>query len=311
MIPRPSRDDCRTNTDGSAALRSGVPPVPCALLPYGSRWLGTGVWLAALLLIAALVFMLAYPVVQSLPFFAAVPVDNWTSTDWRPDNGSFGFGTAIAGSLFLVLATLPLSLLLGWMISVQLVDNRRGWINPVAVALLEVWVALPSVIIGVWAMIQLVPLVREIAGSGYSLLTAALGLTIFVTPICTLLFYRSYTSHLQHYQGLESSFAMSVLSRSELFIKSQPTAVIGTTNYIFCRIFGETMVVLMLSGNSLQIPGDPFEGMRTMTATIALEMAYATGMHQTALFALATVAIVVILAVLLGQYRRLTNASLD
>ena len=113
---------------------------------------------------------------------------------------------------------------------------------------------------------------------------------------------------MDQFQGLENSFEMSVLSRSELFIKSQPTAVIGTINYIFCRIFGETMVVLMLSGNSVQIPGNLLEGFRSLTATIALEMAYATGMHETSLFALATAAIVIILVVLLAQYRRLIHA---
>ena len=290
---------------GGAALGMSSHPL------YGARWIGVSVWIVALLLISALAFMLAYPVMRSLPFFAEVPIENWTSLDWRPGDGFFGFGTAMAGSLLLVLAVLPLSLTLGWLIGVQLADSRRSWVNPLSIALLEVWVALPSVIIGVWAMMQLVPMVRDVAGSGYSLVTAAIGLTIFITPTCTLLFYRSYRLHLQHYQGLETSFEMSVLSRSELFIKSQPSAVVGTINYIFCRVFGETMIVLMLSGNSLQIPGNPFEGMRSLTATIALEMSYATGMHQTSLFALATIAMLLIFFVLLAQYKRLSNAHRD
>ncbi len=270
-----------------------------------------GLRFVVLLLILSLVFMLAFPIYSALPFFQAVPITNWLSLDWRPDDGFFGFGLSLTGSFLLVIATLPLSLFAGWVISLQLVDNRKSWINPVSVAILEVWISLPSVIIGVWAIIQVVPMVREVAGSGYSLLTATIGLTIFITPTCTLLFYRSYLSHLDQYGGLENSFEMSVLSRSELFMKSQSSAVVGTTNYIFCRIFGETMVVLMLSGNSLQIPGNLFEGMRTLTATIALEMAYAAGMHETSLFALSTVAIVVILIVLLSQFKRFSNAADD
>jgi phosphate transport system permease protein len=262
-----------------------------------------------LALVLVLVFMLAYPIIKSWPFFEAIPPGNWLSFDWRPNVDAFGFGTALTGSFLLVLATLPLSLLAGWLISMQLVDNRKSWISPTVVGILEVWISLPSVIIGVWAILEIIPLVREIfGGTGYSLLASTIGLTIFITPTCTLLFYRSYLIHLDQYQGLENSFQMSVLSRSELFIKSQPTAVIGTTNYIFCRIFGETMVVLMLSGNSVQIPTDFLDGFRSLTATIALEMSYATGMHETALFALATAAIVIILVVLLAQYRRLAHA---
>lgn len=260
-----------------------------------------------LFLVLLLIFLLAYPLISSYNFFLEVPFSNWSSFEWEPEVEHFGFSTALTGSFLLVLFTLPLSLLMGWLISLQLVDSRKSWINPISVAILEVWISLPSVIIGVWALIQVVPIVREFAGTGYSLITAAIGLTIFIMPTCTLLFYRSYLSHLDQYGGLENSFEMSALSRSELFIKSQPTAVIGTINYIFCRIFGETMVVLMLSGNSLQIPGNIFEGMRTLTATIALEMAYAADMHETSLFALSTVAIVVILIVLLAQYKRLIN----
>jgi len=260
-----------------------------------------------LFLVLLLVFLLAYPLISSYEFFLEIPFSNWSSLLWNPEAELFGFRTALTGSILLVLFALPLSLLMGWIISLQLVDNRKSWINPISIAILEVWVSLPSVIIGVWALIKVVPMVREFSGTGYSLITATIGLSIFIMPICALLFYRSYLSHLNQFGGLESSFEMSALSRSELFIKSQPTAVIGTINYIFCRIFGETMIVLMLSGNSLQIPGNIFEGMRTLTATIALEMSYASDMHETALFALSTVAIVLILVVLLAQYKRLIN----
>jgi len=261
-----------------------------------------------LLLVLILVFMLAYPLISSIDFFIEIPLSNWVSLDWYPDEEYFGMMVPLAGSLLLVLVTLPLSLLLGWVLSLQLVDSRNSWLNPVSVAVLEVWISLPSVIIGIWAIIEIIPMVREtFGGNGYSLLAAAIGLTIFITPTCTLLFYRSYLTHLDQYQGLESSFQMSTLSRSELFIKSQPTAVIGTINYIFCRIFGETMVVLMVSGNSLQIPGNFLESFRTLTANIALEMSYAGGMHETALFAMASIAIVLIMIVLLVQYKRLIN----
>gem|GEM_PF-2493833 len=267
-----------------------------------------GMKFIVLLLVLILVFLLAYPLISSVEFFREVPIDNWTSFDWLPDEEYYGLMTPLTGSLLLVLVTLPLSLLVGWALSVQLVDNRKHWSNPVTIAILEVWISLPSVIIGIWAIIEIVPFVREtFGGNGYSLLAASIGLTIFIVPICTLLFYRSYLTHLDQFQGLEYSFQMSVLSRSELFIKSQPTAVIGTINYIFCRIFGETMVVVMVSGNSLQIPHSFLDSFRSLTAAIALEMSYAAGLHEQALFAMASVAIVLILIVLLAQYRRLIN----
>ena len=267
-----------------------------------------GMKFIVLLLMLILAFLLAYPLVSSWDFFTDIPMANWLSFDWDPDNESYGMGIQLTGSLLLVLVTLPLAVLMGWVISLQLVDNRKNWLNPAITGILEVWISLPSIIIGIWAIIVIIPAVRDVVGgNGYSLLATAIGMTVFIMPTCTLLFYRSYMTHLEQYKGLENSFQMSVLSRSELFIKSQPTAVIGTINYIFCRIFGETMVVLMVSGNSLQVPHSMFDGFRTLTATIAMEMAYAAEMHATALFAMASVAIVFILVVLLAQYRRLIN----
>ena len=264
--------------------------------------------LIVLFLVLILLFLLTYPVITSVDFFMEIPVADWLSFDWLPGEEIYGMLTPLTGSFMLVLITLPLSLFIGWVLSMQLVDNRKHWISPAVVAILEVWISLPSVIIGVWGILQIIPLVREtFGGNGYSLLATVIGLTIFIVPICTLLFYRSYLTHLDQFQGLEYSFQMSALSRSELFIKSQPTAVIGTINYIFCRIFGETMVVVMLSGNSLQIPHSFLESFRALTAAIALEMAYAAGMHEKALFAMASLAIVIILTVLLVQYKRLIH----
>jgi phosphate transport system permease protein len=64
------------------------------------------------------------------------------------------------------------------------------------------------------------------------------------------------------------------------------------------RALGETMAVLMVAGNVVQLPSSIFDPVRTLTANIALEMAYATGDHRSSLFAsgLALGAVVVMLA---------------
>jgi phosphate transport system permease protein len=66
------------------------------------------------------------------------------------------------------------------------------------------------------------------------------------------------------------------------------------------RALGETMAVLMVSGNVVQIPSSLFDPVRALTANIALEMAYATGDHRAALFVsgVALMALVLLLAAL-------------
>ena len=64
------------------------------------------------------------------------------------------------------------------------------------------------------------------------------------------------------------------------------------------RALGETMAVLMVAGNVVQIPGSVFDSVRVLTANMALEMAYATGNHRASLFVTGVVlmALVAVLA---------------
>ncbi len=263
--------------------------------------------ITAWLLLGLLTAIFIFPFYQSYPFFSQVALGQWVAMDWQPSTGSYGFGSAFLGSFYLICLALPLALALGWLFCLQLSDMTNKTFHAITVTLLETWVSIPSIVIGVWAIAELVPLIRSIAGSGYSILTAAIGLTLFVLPTTTLLFYRAYQLHQEQFKKLEMSLDLSLLERTDIFIRTQFSTVISIINYSMCRIFGETMVVLMLSGNSVQIPHSPFDSVRTLTATISLEMAYATGIHELSLFALSVAAIVFILVILIPQYRRITH----
>lgn len=226
---------------------------------------------------------------------------------WQPSTGDFGFGTAFIGSIYLVALTLPLAIVFGWIVCLQLSNCKSPWLRSLNISLLEAWVSLPSVVIGVWAISAIIPQIRAIYGTGYCALSAAIGLAIFIIPTTSLLFYRSYQKYQEQFGRLEKSFGLSELEKTTQFMRSRFSSVISITNYSFCRLFGETMVVLMLSGNSVQIPGNPFEGVRTLTTTISLEMAYASEQHEMALFALASIAIATLLTILLPQFGRFSH----
>jgi phosphate transport system permease protein len=61
------------------------------------------------------------------------------------------------------------------------------------------------------------------------------------------------------------------------------------------RAVGETMAVIMVAGNGVKLPSGPLDSVRTLTANIALEMSYATGMHRQALFATGVVLFVAVM----------------
>ena len=61
------------------------------------------------------------------------------------------------------------------------------------------------------------------------------------------------------------------------------------------RAVGETMAIIMVAGNAVKMPDSALDSARTLTANIALEMGYATGMHRQALFATGVVLLIIIM----------------
>lgn len=263
--------------------------------------------IVSIVLLSILAAIFLFPFYKSYPFFVNVPVGQWFAMEWQPSMGSYGFGSSVLGSFYLALLSLPLAMMLGWIFCLQLSQMKSNLAKCTTVALLETWISIPSVVIGVWAIAELVPMIRSISGSGYSVLTASIGLTVFILPTTTLLFFRAYKDYQTQYKQLEESLGLNSIEKTEMFFRTQLGSILSISNYSLCRIFGETMVVLMLSGNSIQIPGSPFEGVRALTATISLEMAYATGNHELSLFALSVVAISLVLLILLPQYKRIVH----
>ncbi len=150
---------------------------------------------------------------------------------------------------------------------------------------IELLAGIPSVVYGLWGLTVLVPLVSQWQPPGASLFTAIVILSIMILPTIALFAGAAFESlpkeHLQAAEALglsRSRIVISVVlpaSRTGLF-----TAIILGTG----RAVGETMAVLMVAGNVVQTPYSLFQPVRTITANIALEMAYAMGDHRGALF---------------------------
>ncbi len=255
--------------------------------------------IVTLLVIAAIALFMAMPLIQTGHFLIEVPIELWWRLDWQPDLDHYGIGTSLAGSTALLLYALPPTLLLSHLIAQQLVETQSHAARSTLITLLQTWASLPSVIIGLWIMASLVPFIQSHLGQGYTLFTSAVGLTLFITPALTLLIFQNY-QHFHHaFRPLADSLEMNGRLRLLYYLKSYRTETRHTLLYGFCRLFGETMIVLMLSGNALNRSFAPFESIRSLTATIALEMGYASQWHEMALYALASLALLITLIILL------------
>ena len=265
-----------------------------------------------ILLSVFLLALLLVPMARALPFLSSVVPASILSFDWNPTAGEYGFFLSLFGSLLLVLLSLPLSVALAWGVTYQLVKTPSARLRNVVVSILQAANSVPSVVIGIWGIDQLVPAVRTVQGTGYSVLTCTIALVVLSLPTTVLLLKHSFEEYQLVYSGLERSLGLGWWESTRFFLRSAREQLRQVWLFTFCRLFGETTVVLMLSGNSLIPPNGMFKGFRTLTSSIALEMAYATGRHEQALYALATISIFCLaLAATLGRTQaRKPNAPL-
>ena len=101
----------------------------------------------------------------------------------------------------------------------------------------------------------------------------------------------------KYYQG---SLALGATHERSIFCTVLPAAKSGIMAGVILgvgRAIGETMAVIMVAGNQPRMPKGLFEGIRTLTANIVIEMGYATGMHREALIATGVVLFVFILII--------------
>jgi len=144
---------------------------------------------------------------------------------------------------------------------------------------------IPGVVYGFWGLVVLVPLINRLHPPGTSLLAGILLLALLITPTIALIADASLAAVPQEY--LQGAVALSLSRWGTIREIVLPAARSGLFTSIILgtgRAIGETIIVLMVCGNIVQIPSSLFEPIRTLPANIALEMDFALGDHRSALF---------------------------
>jgi phosphate transport system permease protein len=135
-------------------------------------------------------------------------------------------------------------------------------------------------------MVVIVPLIREIGGNGYSVLAAIIVLTVMVLPTVISISEDSLRRVPIAYR--EGALALGATKWQTIWHVMLPVARSGIVAAVILgmgRAIGETMAMIMVIGNSILMPGSPLDPARTLTGNIAVEINYASGIHESALFA--------------------------
>jgi phosphate transport system permease protein len=218
---------------------------------------------------------------------------------WQPANSQFGALGMIVGSLLVTVVALIIALPLGGMTALA-----SGWLLPprwgAALRLVILIIAgLPSVVIGLWGLTALVPVLGHWHAPGVGLLAAGVVLAVMILPTIAIVGDAALRAVPADQRRAAAALGLSRLGGLLAAAGPQVRAGLLTGGVLgVARALGETMAVLLVAGNVVQVPTSIMAPVRTLTGGIALEMAYATGEHRAALFVLGLIALVVVTGLL-------------
>ena len=162
----------------------------------------------------------------------------------------------------------------------------------------ELLAGIPSVVYGFLGVVWLVPLIRNyLGGPGLSLLAAAIILGIMILPTIISISEDSLRALPRTFK--EGALSLGATHWQTIWRVLLPAARSGIVASIILgmgRAIGETMAMIMILGNAVQMPHSLLDSARTLTTNIGIEMGYATGDHRQALFATGVVLFFIIMA---------------
>jgi phosphate transport system permease protein len=246
----------------------------------------------------AVIFLIAYFIFrEGVPLVAKVGVWNFiASTHWAPSKGQFGVLPMIVGSVEVTILAVAIGAVLGLACAMFLAEFAPRWSVRILKPMIELLAGIPSVVYGFIGVVVLVPLIRRtFGGPGFSVLASAIILGIMILPTIIAISLDALHAIPPIYK--EGSLALGATRWQTLYRVQLPAARSGIiAGFILGmgRAVGETMAVIMVAGNALTLPTSLLQPVRTLTSNIALEMGYASGDHQAALFATGMVLFVII-----------------
>ena len=218
---------------------------------------------------------------------------------WKPSNGLYGIFPFILGSIYVTAGAIVVGVPTALLLAIFLAFYCPKKLYAPLKAMVNLLAGIPSVVYGFFGLTVFVPLLRQLTGhDGSTMLTASVLLGIMILPTVTGVAEPALKSVPTSYY--EGALALGATHEKSVFGTVFPAAKSGVLAGVVLgigRAIGETMAVIMVAGNQTWMPQGLFNGLRTMTANIVIEMGYATDLHREALIATGVVLFVFILII--------------
>jgi phosphate transport system permease protein len=215
---------------------------------------------------------------EGAPAFWEVTLGNLFGKRWYPNEDLYGTLPLILGSLLVTAGAVIIALPLGLATAIFVRELAPDWLREILKPLIEVLAGIPSVVLGFLGMIAIAPLMRQSLNipTGLTAFTGSLMLAYMALPTIISVAEDAIDAVPKGYR--DGALAMGATHWQTIWRVVMPSARSGVIMAVMLgigRAIGETMAVMMVTGNAARIPREwyaLFLPARTMTATIAAEM---------------------------------------
>lgn len=220
--------------------------------------------------------------------------------NWYPISAPprFGILPLILGSLLVTLGAAAISVPIGIAAALYIAEVAPGRLKEGLKAGIELMAAIPSVVIGFIGMITLGPWIKNVfhIPTGLTALTGSITLAFMAMPTIVSIAEDAITAVPRQYR--EAAIAMGATKWQttwRIVARAARPGMVAAVMLGIGRVIGETMAVMMVTGNAAMIPRSILQPVRTLTATIAAEMGESVqgGDHYAALFAIGIVLFII------------------
>ena len=263
------------------------------------------IWVSGIsaVLIIALIFL--FLLREGLPAFVNISLANLLSRRWYPIEEMYGLLPLLVGSLLVTVGAVVMAVPLGLATAVYLGEFAPRWQRELLKPLIELLAGIPSIVLGFLGWVTLAPFIQKMgAPTGLTAFTGSLILAYMALPTIISITEDALYAVPKSYR--DGALAIGATQWQTIWRVVLPAARSGIVIAIMLgigRAIGETMAVMMVTGNAANIPvfglEALFQPVRTMTATIAAEMGeVAQGSdHYHVLFGIGIVLFLITLAV--------------
>jgi phosphate transport system permease protein len=257
-------------------------------------------------------------IIRSWPVLGTKPLGQTVfGATWKPLDGLFGFMPFVAGTAWVTLVGMGLAVVPCLLVALYLSEYARATTRTAAKPILDLLAAIPPVVYGVWGLLAVVPLVEDVLApfskrwlsgipvfavnqpTGFSILAGGFVLAVMIAPFIIAVLYEildTVPEDLRHASLAVGATRWQTI-RGVVIPKVLPGIVAGIV-LGGSRALGETIAVLMVVGNVVQIPASIFDAAYPLPALIANNYGdmMSIPLYDAALLGGALVLLVVILA---------------